>query len=126
MPWKETRVVDERMRFIVAVQEDACLIAKVEPKCLLGDKAYDADAIRENLHARDAVAVIPPKANSQGACSFRQGALQGPLGSGVHIQLAQTGPPICHALREDPAQLRCGCRDRLRDALAANLNLPPG
>ena len=39
----------------------ACLIATVEPKCLLGDEAYDADAIREDLHARDAVAVIHPK-----------------------------------------------------------------
>jgi putative transposase len=39
------------------------LISKVEPQVLLGDKAYDTDAIREDLQARGAVPVIPPKVN---------------------------------------------------------------
>jgi transposase len=30
----------------------------------------DADAIREDLHARDAVAVIPPKANRKAPAAF--------------------------------------------------------
>ena len=34
-----------------------------EPKVLMGDKGYDADAILEDLEARGAVAVIPPKRN---------------------------------------------------------------
>lgn len=46
------------------------LIAKVDPKCLLADKAYDADAIRDDLQAREAVAVIPPKANRKQPASF--------------------------------------------------------
>jgi transposase len=46
------------------------LIATVVPQCLLADKAYDADAIREDLHARDAVAVIPPKANRKAPVAF--------------------------------------------------------
>ena len=51
-------------------QSALTLIATVDPKCLLGDKAYDADAIREDLHARDAVAVIPPKANRKAPAAF--------------------------------------------------------
>jgi transposase len=51
-------------------QSAPSLIATVEPKCLLGDKAYDSDAIREDLHARDAVAVIPPKANRKAPAAF--------------------------------------------------------
>ena len=46
------------------------LIAKVDPNCLLGDKAYDSDAIRDDLKARDAVAVIPPKANRKAPAPF--------------------------------------------------------
>lgn len=46
------------------------LIAKVEPSCLLGDKAYDVNAIREDLQARKAIAVIPPKANRKVAAAF--------------------------------------------------------
>ncbi len=46
------------------------LIANVDPKCLLGDKAYDSDAIRNDLKARDATAVIPPKANRKAAVAF--------------------------------------------------------
>jgi transposase len=46
------------------------LIASVNPKCLLGDKAYDSDAIREELQARNAVAVIPPKANRKAKIAF--------------------------------------------------------
>ena len=46
------------------------LIAQVEPSCLLGDKAYDVDAIREDLQLREAVAVIPPKANRTDPAAF--------------------------------------------------------
>ena len=46
------------------------LIAKVEPNVLLGDKAYDADAIRQDLQARDALAVIPPKTNRKAPVAF--------------------------------------------------------
>jgi hypothetical protein len=46
------------------------LIEKVDPNCLLGDKAYDVDAIRQQLQARDAVAVIPPKANRKAPAAF--------------------------------------------------------
>lgn len=34
-----------------------------EPKVLLGDKGYDADAILADLDAKGAAAVIPPKRN---------------------------------------------------------------
>ena len=46
------------------------LIAQVDPQCLLGDKAYDTDAIREALQARDAAVVIPPKANRKAPAVF--------------------------------------------------------
>jgi transposase len=46
------------------------LIAEVEPNCLLGDKAYDTDAIREDLRARAAVAVIPAKTNRRTTVDF--------------------------------------------------------
>lgn len=46
------------------------LITKVDPKILLGDKAYDVDAIRQQLQARNAVAVIPPKANRKAPAAF--------------------------------------------------------
>ena len=42
----------------------------MDPNCLLGDKAYDSDAIRDNLKQRDAVAVIPPKANRKAPAAF--------------------------------------------------------
>jgi transposase len=35
------------------------LIARCKPQCLLADKAYDSDAIRAQLDAMGAVAVIP-------------------------------------------------------------------
>jgi transposase len=44
-------------------QSAPSLIATVQPKCLLADKAYDSDAIRTELEGRKAEAVIPPKAN---------------------------------------------------------------
>ena len=46
------------------------LITKVDPKILLADKAYDVDAIRENLKTRNATAVIPPKANRKNPAAF--------------------------------------------------------
>ena len=46
------------------------LITKVNPKILLGDKAYDVDSIRQQLQARNAVAVIPPKANRKAPATF--------------------------------------------------------
>lgn len=46
------------------------LIATVDPHCFLGDKAYDSDAIRAELQAREAQAVIPPKANRKAPVAF--------------------------------------------------------
>lgn len=51
-------------------QSALSLIAQVDPNCLLGDKAYDSDDIRCDLKARDAVAVIPPKANRKAPAPF--------------------------------------------------------
>jgi transposase len=51
-------------------QRAPALITKVAPKILLGDKAYDVDAIRQGLTARNAVAVIPPKANRKAPAPF--------------------------------------------------------
>jgi transposase len=51
-------------------QSALALIAQVDPSCLLGDKAYDVDAIRQDLRAREAVAVIPPKANRKSPAAF--------------------------------------------------------
>lgn len=51
-------------------QSAPVLITKVAPKILLGDKAYDVDAIRQDLTARNAVAVIPPKANRKAPAPF--------------------------------------------------------
>jgi putative transposase len=46
------------------------LIATVAPRRLLADKAYDSDAIRADLDARDAEAVTPPKANRKTPPAF--------------------------------------------------------
>jgi transposase len=46
------------------------LIAEVSPRCMLGDKAYDSDAIRKELAARGAVAAIPPKVNRKNPAAF--------------------------------------------------------
>jgi transposase len=51
-------------------QSALSLIAEVDPNCLLADKAYDTDAIRKDLQSREAVAVIPPKANRKAPASF--------------------------------------------------------
>jgi transposase len=37
------------------------LIDRVQPKCLLADKAYDSDALREQLAAQDCTSCIPSK-----------------------------------------------------------------
>ena len=39
------------------------LLEQVNPKAFLADKAYDADALINNLNARQITPVIPPKAN---------------------------------------------------------------
>src|SRR5436190_18165826 len=39
------------------------LIDSVDPKALIGDKAYDADALVDTLNRREITPVIPPKAN---------------------------------------------------------------
>ncbi len=39
------------------------LIEDIEFAALLGDKAFDVDWLREDLNARGAVAVIPPRSN---------------------------------------------------------------
>jgi transposase len=51
-------------------QSALSLIAKVDPTCMLGDKAYDSDVIRADLKARNAMAVIPPKANRKAPAAF--------------------------------------------------------
>ena len=42
----------------------------VQPQCLLADKAYDSDAIREELRVRGAEAVIPSKSNRNKPAAF--------------------------------------------------------
>ncbi len=39
------------------------LLERADPKALLGDKAYDADALIATLNKRQITPVIPPKAN---------------------------------------------------------------
>ena len=46
------------------------LIATVKPKYLLADKAYDVDALREQLRKQDAIAVIPPNVNRKSPAAF--------------------------------------------------------
>ena len=64
------------------------LIAQVDPSCLLGDKAYDVDAIREDLQAREAAAVIPPKANRRSPAPFDKELYK----ARSAVELAQTQP----------------------------------
>ena len=97
------------------------LIAKVEPNCLLGDKAYDVDAIREELQARDALAVIPPKANRKAPAAFDKELYKARSAVECTLPSTQTSPPIRNALREDLAKLRRSGRDWLCNAVASNL-----
>lgn len=48
------------------------LLEQIDPRALLADKAYDADALIEALKARSIMPVIPPKANRivQRPCDF--------------------------------------------------------
>jgi transposase len=48
------------------------LIDGVDPQALLGDKAYDADALLDTLNRRGITPVIPPKTNRKAAraCDF--------------------------------------------------------
>lgn len=48
------------------------LLENADPDALLGDKAYDADALIDSLTARQIVPVIPPKANrkTQRHCDY--------------------------------------------------------
>ena len=39
------------------------LLEQIDPRALLADKAYDADALIDALRARSITPVIPPKAN---------------------------------------------------------------
>jgi transposase len=39
------------------------LLEAVDPEALIGDKAYDADPLRDTLAQREITPVIPPKAN---------------------------------------------------------------
>jgi putative transposase len=51
-------------------QPAPALIDRCRPRCLLGDKAYDSDAIRAQLQALECDAVIPPKSNRVQAPSW--------------------------------------------------------
>jgi transposase len=48
------------------------LIDSADPQALIGDKAYDADALIDTLNRRRITPVIPPKANrkTQRDCDF--------------------------------------------------------
>jgi transposase len=46
------------------------LIDQTMPACLLADKAYDADSIRQQLSQIGCTAVIPPKANRTESLPF--------------------------------------------------------
>ena len=48
------------------------LLERADPQALLGDKAYDADALLDTLAKRQITPVIPPKANRKvpRACDF--------------------------------------------------------
>ena len=48
------------------------LLDNADPRALIADKAYDADALIDKLTARGITPVIPPKANrkSKRACDF--------------------------------------------------------
>ena len=48
------------------------LIDRADPEALIGDKAYDADALIDTLNRREITPVIPPKANRKTArdCDF--------------------------------------------------------
>ena len=48
------------------------LLVNADPRALIGDKAYDADALLDTLAQRAITPVIPPKANRkvQRACDY--------------------------------------------------------
>ena len=52
------------------VTQAQALIETIEPQAVLADKAYDADALLDCIEAKQAKAVIPPKANRKEQCAF--------------------------------------------------------
>ena len=53
----------------------------------------------------------------------RQGAVHGASGDRMHVQSAQAGSALRHALREDTPQLRCGSCHWIRPARSSGANL---
>jgi transposase len=98
-------------------QSALSLIATINPNCLLGDKAYDVDAIREHLRANEAQAVIPPKANRKTAIAFDAALYKARSAIECTINLLKQARRF--ATRYEKLHRRG--RDWLRHALAANL-----
>ena len=63
------------------------------------DKAYDSDVIRAVLKARNAMAVIPPKANRKAPAAFDAELYKARSAVECALQLAQASPPVRDPLR---------------------------
>lgn len=96
------------------------LVSRVLSRCLLADKAYDARDFRASLDERGCDQVIPSNRSRSERRPYDK-ELYKALGDRVHVQLAQAGAPVRHALREDAPQLLGRRRHRMRNALAPNL-----
>ena len=93
---------------------------EAQPEKLLGDKGYDADAIRDDLEERGIEPVIPPKANRKEAIPYDREGLQAPQPDRALRQRPQTIPTHRHTIREDREGLPLHAMHRSSKALDQN------
>ena len=70
VPRAEARGTESLASLLCRLLSAQALIVAASPKCLLADKAYDSNQIRELLSHLEAVACIPPKANRKVKSAF--------------------------------------------------------
>ena len=52
------------------ITQAATLLQGIDPQAIVADKAFDSDALRQNIAQRGAKAVIPPRSNRNAPASY--------------------------------------------------------
>src|SRR4051812_4103825 len=79
------------------------LISRAASRCLLADKAYDSDDLRNALTAQGCSPVIPSKASRAQRLPYDK-ELYKSLRNRVHVQPAQAGSSFRDPIRENSTQ----------------------
>jgi transposase len=90
--------------------------------CLVADKAYDSDAFRAALAEQNCVPVIPSNGSRAQRLPYDKERYKARSEIECTFSLLKQARRFESSLREDAAQLRGRRRDRLRSAVAQNLD----